>query len=164
MKENYCNYFKNLPEGSTISFVDQNHNPVDVYITELGPTSNDGKDVEVILEFNIPEDRMIVLYDLKILSGLEFFARHWKEYRESFFQFACENSDDDRWEDEGFRKHMYNQYINVERPITDQLYNLDRSNLKTLFKYIDKELMRGTAHNLVDSGLLIKKVTPVDIG
>lgn len=156
--ENYYDYFKELPEKSTISFIDEDGNPLDVCIQEGGFLLDDHKDVKVILRHNLPADRLVNMYDLKMLSGIAVLARNWDMYKESFYHFACNESDDNRWEDEGFRKHMYNQYINVDRPITDQLYNLDNDNRKTLFRYIDEYLMSGDAHYYVDSGIRFKKM------
>jgi len=138
----YFDYFKNLPEGSTINFIDENQNPVQVCILEDNRFPQEGKDVSVMFHSDYKPDGR---YDIKLLSGIQILALHWPEYRESYYRFACSESDDKRWKDESFQRHMYRQYVDTDRPITDQLYNLDDSNMKTLFRYIKEDLMRYNA-------------------
>lgn len=138
----FINYFKNLPEGSTISFVDESHNPVKVRILEGDKFPQEGKDVSVMFRNEVKPDGR---YDVKLLSGIQILALHWTEYRESYYRFACSESEDPRWKDEAFRQHMYSNYVDTDRPITDQLYNLDDQNLRTLFRYIREDLMRYNA-------------------
>ncbi len=139
---NNIQYFKNLPEGTTLEFVDEHLSPVKVRILEGDKFQREGKVVSVMLckEYE-PDGR----YDIKLLSGIQFLALHWQEYRENYFRFACTESDDARWKNESFRQHMYVQYVDTDRPVTDQLYNLDDKNLNTLFRYIKEDLMRYNA-------------------
>lgn len=138
----YFDFFKNLPEGSTISFIDENHNPVQVRILEGNRFPQKGKDISVMFRSDYKPDGR---YDIKLLTGIQILALHWPEYRERYYRFACSESDDQRWKDESFRRHMYGEYVDTDRPITDQLYNLDDMNLKTLFRYIKEDLMRYNA-------------------
>lgn len=157
--KNYFTYFKDLPEMSTVVFVDDKHKPLDVTILE-GDDWGGPKNVEVILKYNLPDDVKINMYDLKLLSGIDVLARYWEDHRESFFEFACQKSKDARWRnDPDYREYMYDKYINTDRPITDRLYNLDQYNLQTLFQYITEELMSGTATRYVDSGIRFKEPT-----
>lgn len=158
--DNYYNYFKQLPENSRVTFVDEMRQPLDVMILEGKRTLfDDSKDVKVVLQYHIPEHQMCNMYDLKFLQGIHVLAVRWKSLRESLYDYACKYGDD-RWNYNGFRKHMYDQYINTDRPITDQFYNLDRKNRETVFKYINDYLMNGTASYLVDSGIRICEVQP----
>ena len=138
---NFIDFFKKLPEGSTIDFVDENHEPVDVSVLE-GEKFPQGKAVSIMLTRKYQPSE---LFDIKLLSGIDVLARFWERYKEDYYHFACTESEDERWKDESFRKHMYDQYVNTERPITDKLYNLDDANLRTLFAYIKEDLMRNTA-------------------
>lgn len=138
---NFIDFFKKLPEGSTIDFIDENHGPVEVSVLE-GERFPQGKAVSIML---MTECKPSGIYDIKLLAGINIFALHWARYKEDYYRFACTQSADERWKDESFRKHMYHQYVDTDRPITDQLYNLDDMNLKTLFAYIKEDLMRNTA-------------------
>lgn len=122
---------KNLPEGSTLNFIDEDHNPVNVDIL-VGTRLDGGKDVSIMLR---PNYKPKAIYDIKLLSEISILSAKWESLKEEFFRFACEKSEDERWQDPDFRKHMYHQYVNTDRPITDQLYNLDRDNLRTLFGF-----------------------------
>ena len=144
-KVNFIDYVKALPEGSTIDFVDDQQKPVEIDIWESDRFPKKGKDVSIMF---YKEYEPSGIYDIKLLSGIQYLALNWKEYREYFYKFACTKSDDERWQDERFRKHMYYQYVQTDRPITDQLYNLDDMNLKTLFRYIKEVLLSCNAERV----------------
>lgn len=138
---NFIDFFKKLPEGSTVDFVDEKLESVGVSVLE-GDKFPQGKAVSIMFKKEYEPDG---LFDIKLLSGIDVLARFWERYKEDYYHFACTESEDERWKDESFRKHMYHQYVDTDRPITDQLYNLDDMNLKTLFAYIKDDLMRNTA-------------------
>ena len=124
---------------------DPTHESLDYYFGASGRFLGEGKDATIFLS---KQYEPTGIYDIKLLSGISCLAERWKQFREDYYQFACKYSDDDRWQDESFRNHMYNQYVNTDRPITDQLYNLDDLNLKTLFRYIKEDLCGGDAERV----------------
>ena len=139
-------YLRALPEGSTLDIVDEStHEPLDYYCGASARFLGEGKDVTIYIS---KQYEPTGIYDIKLLSGISCLAERWKQLREDYYHFACHCSDDDRWQDEGFRSHMYNQYVNTDRPITDQLYNLDDLNLKTLFRFIKEDLCGGDAERV----------------
>lgn len=74
--------------------------------------------------------------DIKLLYGIADLTKNWNERKEQFFKFAC-NSKDTRWKQDEFVNHMKMNYIDVEMPITLQIYNLDDKNIKTLKAFIE---------------------------
>lgn len=73
--------------------------------------------------------------DAKTIYGIASLTQNWPDYREKFYHYAC-NTEDIRWQEQKFRDHMYNEYINVETPITLRVFNLDERNLKLLKEFI----------------------------
>lgn len=71
----------------------------------------------------------------KMIYGAAELTRNWPLYRENLFRYACDNNDD-RWQNDEFRNYVYNEYINVETPITLRAFNLDERNLKLLEEFI----------------------------
>ncbi|MBR5174485.1 MAG: hypothetical protein IKW89_00975 [Bacteroidales bacterium] len=97
-------------------------------------------------------NRIPISYDSKILEGYAILGIQWLEYRDKLYYWACKNSRDNRWKDEGFKKHMYDQYINTDRPITNQLFNLDEKNLKTVYDFVDQYVMSNTTSYWFETG------------
>ena len=83
-------------------------------------------------------------YDIKILQGIADLTQNWKNRREDFYRFACQNGDE-RWQRPDFQHHMYLEYVKTDTPITTRLYSLDSLNQKNLLRYIDEYLMDGLA-------------------
>ena len=73
--------------------------------------------------------------DKRTIYAVAEMTQNWPDYRENFFRYAC-NSDDRRWQEQGFRDYMYNEYINTDTPITLRVHNLDERNLKLLTNFI----------------------------
>ena len=154
----YSDYFKSLPEGSTVSFVDDELKPLAVAVHEHNNIDG-SKDVYVALKNIIPKDKKVNYYDTKVLAGFCDLTARWKQLRLYFYHYAITQNYDDRWKkDEGFRKHMLNEYINVDVPITLQLYRLDLTNRMVLFHYIEEELM----HGIVSQYILIGPVEEIN--
>lgn len=141
MKKDILTFLRSLPEGSELDFMNEEYTPLEVCGHMEGEKINGSKEITLLLT-EVDSGPKDYTYNLKHLDGIQTLSRFWDRYKEDLFSFCC-NSNDSRWRDDGFRDHMYNQYFKTDRPITDQLFNLDQDNLRTLMRYIDEELTRG---------------------
>ena len=138
---NVTKFWQDLPANATVEFVDGESHPLDVTILRWQDFDGCHK-VTVKLRVNIPADKLSNVYDLRILEGIKELTLNWAVRKADFYEYACSQSYDKRWQDPEFREHMFANYINTERPITDQLYNLDDGNLIVLLRYINNKLER----------------------
>lgn len=88
-------------------------------------------------------------YNVALLAGIDCLSREWEIHREDFFKYACSQTYDDRWQEEWFKNHMYNNYINVDTPITSRFFSLDDGNIILVIRYVKEVLMRGTSEREV---------------
>jgi hypothetical protein len=88
-------------------------------------------------------------YNIALLAGIYYLSIEWEDHREELYKYACSQTYDDRWQMEWFRNHMYDNYINVDRPITSRFYSLDDGNLILVIRFVQEVLMRGTAERKV---------------
>ena len=97
--------------------------------------------------------------DINLLVGIDCLSREWKYYRVELYKYACNQSYDNRWQMEWYRNHMYDNYINVNMPITSRLCSLDYGNLILVLRFVKEVLMRGTAER---GGVLLDSHPQID--